>query len=57
MIYKFIFKIYSQKNDLDTVKVIFCDIIGCSIRVYNFMLLKSSIKIFYIHNIPNLREL
>ena len=38
---------------MNTVKVFFCDVTGCSIRVYNFILLKSSIKIFFILNIPN----
>ena len=37
---KFIYK----KNDLNTVKVIFCDLVGCSIEIYNFILLKSSFK-------------
>ena len=32
----FLLKIYLQKNDLNTVKVIFCDAIGCSNRAYNF---------------------
>ena len=41
-------EIYSQKNDLNTANVSFCDIIGCNIRVYNFILLRSSVKIFFI---------
>ena len=47
----FLLKTYLKLNDLKTVKVIFCDAIGCSIGVYNFILLKSSIEIFYIPNI------
>ena len=35
-------KIHLQKNDLNTIKVIFCDIMVCVIGVYNFILLKSS---------------
>ena len=46
-----------QKNDLNTVKVIFCDLIGDSIGVYNFVLLKSSIKIFYIPGEPSFNEI
>ena len=44
-------KIYLQNNKLD--KVIFCDVIGCSIWVYNFMSLKCGIKIFCIPNISS----
>ena len=45
-------KIYLQKNDLNTVKVI--DVTRCSIRVYNFILLiKSNIEIFRIPDILN----
>ena len=45
---KFIsFKIYLQTNDLNTVKVIVCDVSRYSIKIYNFILLKSSIKILY----------
>ena len=29
----FLLKIYLQKNDLNTFKVIFCDVIGCSIEL------------------------
>ena len=50
-------KIYLQKNDL-MITVIFCDVIGCFIGVYNLqLLLKSIIKTFSILNIRNLREL
>ena len=49
----FLLKIYLQKNDLNAIKVIFHDVIGCSIGVSNFILLKSSIKIYYIANIPS----
>ena len=35
---------YSQKNDLNTTTVIFYDVIGCSIWVYNFILLKILLK-------------
>ena len=38
------------------MKVIFCNVVVCSIEVYNFMLIKSRIEIFYISNIPNQRE-
>ena len=41
------FKIYLQKNDLNRVKVSFCDVIECSIGVYYFILLKSSIVKLY----------
>ena len=46
-----------SKNGLNIVQVISCDVYGCFIGVYNFILLKSSIKMFYITNIPNFREL
>ena len=46
-----------QKNDLNTVKVIFYDVIGDSIGVYNFILLKSSIKTFYIPGEPSFNEI
>ena len=48
---------YLQKNNLNIVKVIFRDVVGCSIRVYNFILPNSSIKIFFTLNIPNNGEL
>ena len=38
-------------------KVIFFDVIECSVGLYNFILLKSSIEIFFIFNIPCHREL
>ena len=47
----FLLKTYLKLNDLKTAKVVFYDVIGCSIWVYNFLFLKSSIKIFYIPNI------
>ena len=56
MIYIFL-KIYLQKNNLNIAKVIFRDVVGCSIRVYNFILPNSSIKIFFTLNIPNNGEL
>ena len=34
-------KSYLQKNDLNDVKLIFCDAIGCPIGLYSFQLLKS----------------
>ena len=34
------FNIYSKKDGLNIVKVIFRDVIGCSIRVYKFTFLK-----------------
>ena len=37
--------IYLQMNDLKIVRVIFCDVIGCSIRVCNFVLLSSVTRI------------
>ena len=46
-------KIYSQKNDLATFKIIFFDVIGCSIEVYNFILLSSSIEKFNVPSNPN----
>ena len=49
MIYIFL-KNLLTKDDLNTVKANFCDIIGCSIRVYKFMLLKNSIDMCYIPN-------
>ena len=42
-------KNYFQRNDVNIVKVIFCDVIRCSFGVYNSILLKSSIKIFDTH--------
>ena len=45
-------KNYFQRNDVNIVKVIFCDVIRCSFGVYNSILLKSSIKIFDIPNAP-----
>ena len=39
-----------------SVKVIFCDVIGCSIGVYTFIVFKSSIEIFYIPNEPSAYE-
>ena len=39
------FKIVLTKNDVSTVKVIFCNVIGCAIRVYKFILCESSISI------------
>ena len=58
MKYRFIFllKVYLQKHDLNTVKVDYCDMIGCSIRVCNFIILKSSIKILYILLEPSVCE-
>ena len=48
----FLLKIYLQKNDLNTEKVI--DVTRCSIRIYNFILLiKSNIEIFRIPDILN----
>ena len=41
------FQNYLQKNDRNTVKFNFCDVIECSIRVYNFIL--SSKKIYILH--------
>ena len=46
----FLLKICSQKNDLNTVKIVFCDVIRCAIWVFNFTLLKSSFKIYYVPN-------
>ena len=45
-IYHFIFllKRYYKKNDLNTVKIIFCNVIGCSIGVYNFLLPRLVLK-------------
>ena len=37
--------IYLQMSDLNIVKIIFCDVFGCSIRVCNFVLLNSIIRI------------
>ena len=37
-----------------TVKVIFYDVIGCSIGVCDLNLLSNNIKIFYIQYIPNI---
>ena len=45
-------KIYSQRRDLNTARVIFCNVIRYSIKLYSFILLKSSIKILYIPNPP-----
>ena len=45
-------KLSYKKNDLNTVKVIFFYVIGCLNVVYNFTLLTSSFKIFYIPNEP-----
>ena len=45
-------KNYFERNDVNIVKVIFCDVIRCSFGVYNSILLKSSIKIFDIPNAP-----
>ena len=45
-------KNYFQRNDVNIVKVIFCDVIRCSFGVYNSILLNSSIKIFDIPNAP-----
>ena len=42
-----------QNNDLNTLKVIFCDVIGCSFGVCHCMILMNSIKIFYIPNAPS----
>ena len=36
MIYTFLLKSYLQKNDRNTMKFIFCDVIGCPIGLYNF---------------------
>ena len=47
-IFIFFKKIYLRKNDLDSIKVVVCDVIECSVGVYHFILLKSSISIFYI---------
>ena len=44
-------EIYLQKNDQNTVDVIFWDVTRRSIGVYDFM------KIFYIPNTANLRKL
>ena len=35
-IFIFFLKIYTQRNDLNAVKVIFWDVMGCFIGVYNF---------------------
>ena len=53
--FMFLLTMYLLKNDLNTVKVIFYYVIGCSMVVYNFILLKSSIEIFY--NIPQYSQL
>ena len=37
--------IYLQMNDLKIVRVIFCDVFGCSIRVCNFVLLSGVTRI------------
>ena len=44
-------------NNLNTFKTIFCDLFGCSIGVYHFIPLKTSIKLFYLPKTPNYREL
>ena len=49
--------IYFPKHNLNTFKVFFCGVIGCSIAIYNFILRKCSIEILYIPNTPNYREL
>ena len=41
----FLLKIYLQKNDLSTTKVIFCDVIRCFIGEYDFTFIKSNISI------------
>ena len=46
----FLLKICSQNNDLNTIKIVFCDVIRCAIWVFNFTLLKSSFKIYYVPN-------
>ena len=46
-----------QKNELNTLKVIFSDVIGSSAEVYHFILLNSSIEIIYIPNIAKYIEL
>ena len=48
-----LYAFYLQKKDLNTFKIIFCDVIRCSIGVYILILLKAGIGIFYIPNIPN----
>ena len=34
----------AKKNDLNNVQAMFSDVIGCSIGIYDFTLLNSSIK-------------
>ena len=41
----FLLKIHSQKNQISTVKAIFCDLTRCYIGVYNFILLMSRTEI------------
>ena len=53
----FLLKICSQKNDLNTVKIVFCDVIRCAIWVFNFTLLKSSFKIYYVPNEPSIYKM
>ena len=48
----FLKKNYLQKNDLNTNKVIFSDIIGCLIGLYN-MLIKIVNRTFFIPNTAN----
>ena len=43
----YLVKMYLQRMTR-TPSVIFCDVIRCSIRVHNFILLKSSIKILSV---------
>lgn len=48
-----LYAFYLQKKDLNTFKIIFCDVIRCSIGVHNFILFKGSIKILYVPNKPS----
>ena len=41
-------KVYLQKNGLNTINVIFCDVIRCSINIYQFIFPKSSFWLFYM---------
>ena len=50
------FKHFPIQSDQNTHKVILCDAIRFSIGVYNYILLKSSIKKFYIPNEASVRE-
>ena len=47
------FKKFIQENGVSNIKVIFCDI---SMGLYHFIYLKSSIKILYIPQYPDVEE-